>query len=91
MAPAIGDRVFHDGYDDFQVVALATKKGQELATFENHRARVGCAAKDLVYSEAKGAWYLPGRVFTRERRLALRPLVGDVLEFERQSMAISKE
>lgn len=66
--PKIGDRVFHEGRDDFVLVALKSQQGVGFSRFANDKSIVTCRSEDLVHSVKKDAWYLPGRVFSRAQR-----------------------
>ena len=76
----VGDLVSHDGNwagvehenGDFEVTSIAKGK----VVFENERFRVVCAAKELQWLEEDGAFYLPGRLLTREQRNTYQELMG---------------
>ena len=66
--PKIGDRVFHDGCDDFVVVGIKLVHDVSFSKFENDSFRVTCLSEELAHSVKHDAWYLPGRVYSREQR-----------------------
>ena len=89
--PKVGELVFHDGHRDFRFMKFGTisrngARTTHLAQFENEGQRVSCLLRDLVYSEMRGAWYLPGRVFPRAVRKDQRASKFDPLEIEARFM-----
>ena len=91
IEPRVGDFVYHDGHQDFLLVRFGSisRDGApvtKLAQFENDDQRVSCLFRDLVYSEKRDAWYLPGRVFPRQSRNDQRDSGCDPLEVEKEFM-----
>lgn len=89
--PLVGELVYHDGHRDFLITKRGTisrdgAKPTHLVQFENELQRVSCLLRDLVYSEMRGVWYLPGRVFPRAVRNDQRASELDPLEIEARFM-----
>jgi len=76
MSIAVGARVLHDGHEDFKVNELVEAKGTVIAVFENLGYRVKCNAAELVELKEENAWYLPGRLLSREQRRRFSEIVG---------------
>lgn len=90
---SVGDLVYHDGERDFFIIKIGKVWRREsgeyvgkLVQFENVEKKVTCHLDDLVYSEARKAWYLPGRVFPKKVRKDQIESRQDPLEVERLFM-----
>lgn len=84
--PQKGDKVFHDSRSDFVLVDMKFHRDILFAKIENENTRVTCNCEELVYSDNKNAWYLPGRVLNKEDRAEMRESGRDPLDFERSYM-----
>lgn len=74
---AMGVLVLHDGDEDFKLTNIdAGKGGAQIATFENEKRRVRCDASELVFLKEENAWYLPGRILSREQRREFMRIAG---------------
>ena len=86
----VGDLVFHDGERDYYVIGTGRRGWEEnaptLVQFENVTKKVTCLLDDLVYSEQREAWYLPGRLLPKEIRKNQRDRGYDPLEIEKELM-----
>ena len=94
----VGDLVYHDGERNFFIIKISKAWRREsgeymgkLVQFENVGARVTCHEADLVYSERRKAWYLPGRVFPIETRKDQRDSGYDPLEIEKSFMSAEEQ
>lgn len=81
--PKVGDTVQHHGRAhtivDFPQQAVM-KKGKAVAVtrcrFENDRFLVNVDVRDLKWLESDAAWYLPGRLLSRDERCVYEAAVG---------------
>ncbi len=83
----VGDKAICDSreYKLLQVVQKAAMvdgvaKAVNIAILDNEQFQVKCLASELQYSEALKAWYLPGRIISREARQKLRGLADDKIQ-----------
>lgn len=76
-----GNWIGHDHEDDDYVVIGFMSGGADpsdplrrlpnyITTFENDRFKVKCLTEDLEWSKEDEAWFLPGRILTRDQRRA---------------------
>lgn len=92
--PEKGDKVFHDGHEDFIINGTVTIKRSDwpeaidFAQFENERFRVDCKTRELRWSPTRKAWFLPGRVFPRPVRQEQARQGLDPLEVEAEHMGV---
>lgn len=81
--PQAGDPVIHHGHPHtisyFETTA-AMRDGKpvaiSIAVFENDRFLAACRADELVWSDSDAAWYLPGRVLSRNERAVCQAVTG---------------
>lgn len=83
---SLNDTVFHDSMENFRITALDKRGGSVLVSFENDEKKVGCSALDMLYSVAREAWYMPGRLFNRATRVDMRASGVDVIKHEKHFM-----
>lgn len=69
----VGDRVLHHGRYH-TLTALNTERNR--AYFENESYGVACALSDLTWDDALGAWYLPGRLLSKNERAVIEAVTG---------------
>lgn len=81
--PKVGDRVIHHGrHHEITELPKRARMGPdgpeavELVVFENDGYRVLGNVSELRYSKEDGAWYLPGRVLSRNERAVLQAMSG---------------
>jgi hypothetical protein len=84
MNPEVGAKVLHHGrlheILDFPTRARKDEKGKpvliDMVRFENDRFRPTGQKGDLVWNEAEGWWYLPGRVLSNDERALVQTMTG---------------